>query len=65
MLDAAEIADALLASGVVSVAGDRDWATAERAWDEGQQAQFEAIVTRGVTINLPVNPYRDSEARND
>ena len=40
-------------------------AAAKRAWDEGQQAQFEAIVTRGVTIDLSVNPYRESEARND
>jgi hypothetical protein len=54
-------ADFLLASGVVSLAGDRDRATAKRAWDEGMKA---ALLEDGGDVG-PVNPYREGEARND
>lgn len=36
-----------------------------QAWEEGQQAQFAAISTRGVTVDLPVNPYRDTPTETD
>ena len=60
------VLDEILASGVVSVAGDRDRVVAERAWDEG----FVAAVNydMGDYEHPPeeyTNPYRESEARND
>ena len=55
----AEIAEALLTYGVVSVAGDRDRAVAERAWDEGMKA---ALLEDGGDVG-PVNPYRESEGK--
>lgn len=56
---AESVADALLSSGVVSLAADRDRAVAERAWDEG--ARF----FDDDPLALTYNPYRESEARND
>jgi hypothetical protein len=58
------LADALLASGVVSLAADRDRVVAERAWDEGFSAGIseEAYWDLG---GVKANPYRESEARND
>jgi len=56
-----KIAEAGFASGVVSLAGDRDRATAKRAWDEGMKA---ALLEDGGDVG-PVNPYREGEARND
>ena len=55
------LAGKLLASGVVSLAADRDRATAERAWDEGF-----AIGLNFDSDNYGfTNPYREGEARND
>ena len=56
------IADALLASGVVSLAADRDWAVAERAWDEGWLQGFRDCDAEQERAD---NPYRESEARNE
>jgi hypothetical protein len=59
-----DLARDLLASGVVSLAADRDRATAERAWDKGsRETERFYISTQGYPV--PHNPYRESEARND
>jgi hypothetical protein len=59
-MEADYYAERLFASGIVSLAGDRDRASAERAWDD---CAFQwAMYKSGPT---PLNPYRESEARND
>jgi hypothetical protein len=55
---AGKLADALEKS--VSLAADRDRATAERAWDEGNKAGWDEN-----DFGDTRNPYRESEARND
>jgi hypothetical protein len=58
------LADQILESGVVSLAADRDRATAERAWSEGRAAEIEAQRTRYHTTSPEIrNPYRESEGK--
>ncbi len=70
VFDAPSAVDALLASGVVSLAADRDRATAERAWGEGYQRGWSdrhedaqaGYVPSGFEQDTP-NPYRESEGK--
>jgi hypothetical protein len=60
---ALKVFDALLASGLVSLAADRDRATAERAWEEGFHAAgllFGLVPQRDLARR---NPYRESEGK--
>jgi hypothetical protein len=61
-----EAADALLASGVVSLAADRDRAMKAQGWDEGFK---QGGPMHDVNYDDPDahtrNPYRESEGRND
>lgn len=54
------LADHLLASGVVSLAADRDRAIAERAWAEGHDA---ALWNAQWPQDRKSNPYRESEGK--
>ncbi len=61
---AERLADALLASGVVSLAADRDRAVAERAWDEGERHESEFLDRVGQFCPYKnCNPYRESEGK--
>jgi hypothetical protein len=66
----AKAIDALLASGVVSLAADRDREMKKAAWFEGFEAGWAECSDPGAFVNdvwdaKTPNPYRESEARND
>jgi len=58
------VTDALLASGVVSLAADRDRAEKEALWDEGYDAASE-FMDGPDWAEPPINPYRRAESEGE
>jgi len=65
--EAVKITEELFASGVVSLAADRDRLVAERAWDQGNEAGWNDGAHAQVSSEFKItpNPYRRAESEGE